>query len=63
VPTEYVYLGKCTCVCRHCDYVSTSRNLRSCSLLDCLDCADWSDNVSPFWPAVTKSAFAWDGLT
>nr|GEV11926.1 kinesin-like protein KIN-5C [Tanacetum cinerariifolium] len=34
VPTQYVYLEKCTCVCRHCKCVNISRNLQSCSPLE-----------------------------
>ncbi|GJV20769.1 hypothetical protein Tco_1369789 [Tanacetum coccineum] len=34
-----------------------------CLCADRLDCADWSDNVSLFWPAVTKSALTWDVLS
>nr|GFA55313.1 hypothetical protein [Tanacetum cinerariifolium] len=30
-------------------------------LNDDIKAVDWSDNISPFWSAVTKSALTWGG--
>ncbi|XP_010471311.1 PREDICTED: tocopherol O-methyltransferase, chloroplastic-like, partial [Camelina sativa] len=40
------------------DYVHL---LQSHSLQD-IKCADWSENVAPFWPAVIRTALTWKGL-
>ncbi|KAG7588822.1 S-adenosyl-L-methionine-dependent methyltransferase [Arabidopsis suecica] len=40
------------------DYVKL---LQSHSLQD-IKCADWSENVAPFWPAVIRTALTWNGL-
>ncbi|KAL1202538.1 Tocopherol O-methyltransferase [Cardamine amara subsp. amara] len=40
------------------DYVNL---LQSHSLQD-IKCADWSENVAPFWPAVIRTALTWNGL-
>ncbi|KAE8721419.1 Detected protein of unknown function [Hibiscus syriacus] len=44
--------------CSTSDYVKL---LQSLSLLD-VRAADWSEHVSPFWPAVIRSAFTWKGF-
>uniref|UniRef100_A0A1J3F842 Tocopherol O-methyltransferase, chloroplastic n=1 Tax=Noccaea caerulescens TaxID=107243 RepID=A0A1J3F842_NOCCA len=44
--------------CSISDYVEL---LQSLSLQD-IKCADWSDNVAPFWPAVIRTALTWKGL-
>ncbi|XP_059659320.1 gamma-tocopherol methyltransferase, chloroplastic-like isoform X2 [Cornus florida] len=45
--------------CSTADYVNL---LQSLSLQD-IKAADWSENVSPFWPAVIRSALTWKGFT
>ncbi|CAH8307423.1 unnamed protein product [Eruca vesicaria subsp. sativa] len=44
--------------CSTSDYVEL---LQSLSLQD-IKCADWSENVAPFWPAVIRTALTWKGL-
>ncbi|VVB11284.1 unnamed protein product [Arabis nemorensis] len=44
--------------CSTSDYVNL---LQSLSLQD-IKCADWSENVAPFWPAVIRTALTWKGL-
>ncbi|KAF8050447.1 hypothetical protein N665_1963s0001 [Sinapis alba] len=44
--------------CSTSDYVEL---LQSLSLQD-IKCADWSENVAPFWPAVIRTALTWQGL-
>lgn len=44
--------------CSTSDYVQL---LQSHSLQD-IKCADWSENVAPFWPAVIRTALTWKGL-
>ncbi|CAN6851289.1 unnamed protein product [Brassica oleracea] len=44
--------------CSTSDYVDL---LQSLSLQD-IKCADWSENVAPFWPAVIRTALTWKGL-
>ncbi|CAN8238071.1 unnamed protein product [Cochlearia groenlandica] len=44
--------------CSISDYVSL---LQSLSLQD-IKCADWSENVAPFWPAVISTALTWKGI-
>ncbi|KAK1261690.1 hypothetical protein QJS04_geneDACA008953 [Acorus gramineus] len=41
------------------DYVKLAQSLS----LEDIKCADWSDNVAPFWPAVIQSALTWKGFT
>ncbi|KAK1286621.1 hypothetical protein QJS10_CPB20g01104 [Acorus calamus] len=41
------------------DYVKLAQSLS----LEDIKCADWSDNVAPFWPAVIQSALTWRGFT
>ncbi|KAJ0970920.1 hypothetical protein J5N97_018879 [Dioscorea zingiberensis] len=45
--------------CSPSDYVKIAESL---SLQD-IKVADWSENVAPFWPAVIRSAFTWQGFT
>ncbi|KAL4352447.1 hypothetical protein GQ457_06G015500 [Hibiscus cannabinus] len=44
--------------CSTSDYVKL---LQSLSLQD-VKAADWSEHVAPFWPAVIRSAFTWNGF-
>ncbi|ESQ28865.1 hypothetical protein EUTSA_v10018768mg [Eutrema salsugineum] len=44
--------------CSTSDYVKL---LQSHSIQD-IKCADWSENVAPFWPAVIQTALTWKGL-
>ncbi|KAJ4799986.1 Gamma-tocopherol methyltransferase [Rhynchospora pubera] len=45
--------------CSASDYVNIAKSLS----LENIKTADWSDNVAPFWPAVIRSAFTWQGFT
>ncbi|WOL14136.1 gamma-tocopherol methyltransferase [Canna indica] len=45
--------------CSAADYVKIAQSLS----LEDIKTADWSSNVAPFWPAVIRSAFTWQGFT
>ncbi|KAF3321573.1 gamma-tocopherol methyltransferase [Carex littledalei] len=45
--------------CSAADYVNIAKSLS----LENIKTADWSENVAPFWPAVIRSAFTWQGFT